>query len=194
MLVVFVRFSALNVIPGLRLGDQISCLHRVLAVADMTWHSVERLADTTVKHWRTENASFNDPQFTLHLAKAECFLLDPSKTEIGEVLAFLPSTPADCACLGDLADVSFGMFEPLGVRIAKVVWELGRFQSNHTIKMFESKCMLVVTGWLLLVVMLVVCVGDLGMAASYARHSASYHKNQHKAMHSRAALAVCLAS
>ena len=181
--------------PGLRLGDQISCLHRVLAVADMTWHSVERLADAVYQHqWRTENASFHDPQFALHLAKAECFLLDPSKTEIGEVLAFLPSTPADCACLGDLADVSIGMFEPLGVRIAKVVWELGRFQSNHAIKMFESKCMLVVTGRLLLVVMLVVCVGDLGMAASYARHSASYHKNQHKAMHARAALAACLAS
>ena len=65
--------------------------------------------------------------------------------------------------------------------------------------MFESKCTLVVTGQLLLVVMLVacmlvVCVGGLGMAASYARHSASYHKNQHKAMQSRAALAVCLAS
>ena len=143
VLVVFVRFSARIVIPGLRLGDQISCLHRVLAVADMTWHSVERLADATFRHqWRTENASFNDPQFALHLAKAECFLSDPSKTEIGEVLAFLPSTPADCACLGDLADVSMGMFEPLGVRIAKVVWELGRFQSNHAIKMFESKCML----------------------------------------------------
>ena len=60
--------------------------------------------------------------------------------------------------------------------------------------MFESRYMLVVTGWLLLVVMLVVCVGDLDMAASYARHSASYHKNQHKAMHARAALAACLAS
>ena len=138
VLVVFVMYFALNMIPGLRLGDQISCLHRVLAVADMTWHSVERLADVAFQHqWRTENASFHDPQFYIHLAKAECFLLDPSKTEIGEVLAFLPSTPADCACLGDLADVSIGMFEPLGVRIAKVVWELGRFQSNQTIKTIQ---------------------------------------------------------
>ena len=112
---------------GLRLGDQASCLHRVLAVADMTWHSAERLTDfVSQHHWRTENASMSDPQFTVHVAKAECFLLDPSKTEIGEVLAFLPSTPADCASLGDLADVSVRLSEPLGVLIAKVAWELGR--------------------------------------------------------------------
>ena len=139
VLVEFFFWPTLHVIGGLRLGDQISCLHRVLAVADMTWHSVERLADTVYQHhWRTENASFGDPQFFIHLAKAECFLLDPSKTEIGEILAFLPSTPADCACLEDLASVSLGMFDPLGVRIAKVAWELGRFQSNQAIKMFES--------------------------------------------------------
>ena len=112
---------------GLRLGDQASCLHRVLAVADMTWHSVGRLTDfVTRHHWRTENASFDDPQFFLHLAKAECFLLDPRKTEAAEVLAFLPSTPSDCACLGDLYNVSLGLFEPLGVLITKVAWELGR--------------------------------------------------------------------
>ena len=147
VLVEFDRCLVVVLMPGLRLGDQASCLHRVLTVADMTWHSVGRLTDFVSQHqWRTENASFGDPQFFIHLAKAECFLLDPSKTEIGEVLAFLPSTPADCACLGDLVDVSIGMFEPLGVRIAKVVWELGRFQSNHAIKMFESKCILVVTG------------------------------------------------
>ena len=193
MLVDFVRRFALQVMGGLRLGDQLSCLHRVLTVANMTWHSAERIK-VSQHHWRTETASFDDPQFVVHVAKAECFLLDPSKSEAAEVLAFLPSTPSDCACLGDLVDVSQRLCEPLGVLIAKVAWELGRFQCDQTIKMFESKCMLVVTGRLLLAVMLVVCVGDLGMAASYARHSASYYKNQHKAMHARAALATCLAS
>ena len=132
---------------GLRLGDQASCLHRVLAVVDMTWHSADRLTDfVTPHHWRTEDASFWGPQFVAHVAKAECFLLDPRKTEAAEVLAFLPSTPSDCACLGDLLDVSLRSFEPVGVLIAKVAWELGRFQSNHAINMFESKCTLVVTG------------------------------------------------
>ena len=113
--------------PGLRLGDQLSCLHRVLTVVDMTWHSVERLTDiVSPNQWRTEDASFSDPQFVVHVAKAECFLLDPSNTEAAEVLAFLPSTPSDCACSGDLFDVSSRLSEPLGVLIAKVAWELGR--------------------------------------------------------------------
>ena len=123
----FVLWSTLCVMGGLRLGDQASCLHRVLAVVDITWHSVERLSDAVCQHqWRTEDASFIDPQFVIHVAKAECFLLGPRKTEAAEVLAFLPSTPSDCACLGDLYNVSLGLFEPLGVLIAKVAWELGR--------------------------------------------------------------------
>ena len=127
VLVEFLWWSALYVMGGLRLGDQISCLHRVLTVADMTWHSVERLKDfVSQHHWRTEDASFWGPQFVAHVAKAGCFLLDPSNTEAAEVLAFLPSTPSDCASLGDVADISFGLFEPLGVLIAKVAWELGR--------------------------------------------------------------------
>ena len=114
-------------IPGLRLGDQLSCLHRVLTVVDMTWHSAEQLTDfVSPHHWRTEDASKCDPQFVIHVAKAECFLLGPRKTEAAEVLAFLPSTPSDCACLGDLYDVSARLSEPLGVLIAKVAWELGR--------------------------------------------------------------------
>ena len=117
----------LHVIGGLRLGDQASCLHRVLAVVDMTWHSAGRLTDAiSQQQWRTEDASFIDPQFVIHVAKAECFLLGPRKTEAAEVLAFLPPTPSDCACLGDLYDVSARLSEPLGVLIAKVAWELGR--------------------------------------------------------------------
>ena len=127
VLVEILWWIAYHVIGGLRLGDQTSCLHRVLAVADMTWHSVGQLTDAVSYHWRTEDASFCDPQFIVHVAKAECFLLDPSKTEAAEVLAFLPSTPSDCACLRDLYDVSERLFEPLGVLIAKVAWELGRF-------------------------------------------------------------------
>ena len=128
VLVVIAVWFALHVMGGLRLGDQASCLHRVLAVADMTWHSVERLSDTASAHhrWRTANASFCDPQFVAHVAKAECFLLDPSNTEAAEVLAFLPSTPSDCASLGDSLDISMRLFEPLGVLIAKVACELGR--------------------------------------------------------------------
>ena len=127
VLVEFLWWSAVYVMGGLRLGDQISCLHRVLAVVDMTWHSVGRLTDFATPHqWHTEDASFCDPQFVVHVAKAECFLLGPSKTEAAEVLAFLPSTPAACACLGDLVDVSSRLSEPLGVLIAKVAWELGR--------------------------------------------------------------------
>ena len=128
VLVELVGMLALFVMGGLRLGDQASCLHRVLAVADMTWHSADRLTDfVTHRHWRTEDASFRDPQFVVHVAKAECFLLDPSNTEAAEVKAFLPSTPSDCACSGDLFDVSSRLLEPLGVLIAKVAWELGRF-------------------------------------------------------------------
>ena len=123
----FVVWLTLFVMGGLRLGDQASCLHRVLAVVDMTWHSAERLTDfVSQHHWHTEDASFIDPQFVIHVAKAECFLLGPRKTEAAEVLAFLPSTPSDCACLGDLFDVSARLAEPLGVLIAKVAWELGR--------------------------------------------------------------------
>ena len=81
VLVEILWWLALHVMGGLRLGDQISCLQRVLAVADMTWHSAERLTDfVSQHHWRTEDASFGDPQFVTHVAKAECFLLDPSKT------------------------------------------------------------------------------------------------------------------
>ena len=32
------------------------------------------------------------------------------------------------------------------------------------------------------------------MAASYAHHGVSYHKNQHKIMHARASMATCLVS
>ena len=127
VLVEFFFWPTLHVIGGLRLGDQISCLHRVLTVADMTWHSVERLKVVVSQHhWRTEDACRHGPQLAVHVAKAECFLLDPSKTEAAEVLAFLPSTPADCASLGDMCDVSTRLSEPLGVLIAKVAWELGR--------------------------------------------------------------------
>ena len=127
VLVEFVFWCTFHVIPGLRLGDQLSCLHRVLTVADMTWHSVGRLKDfVNQHHWRTEDASFWGPQFVAHVAKAECFLLDPSNTEAAEVLAFLPSTPSDCASLVDLVDISFGLSESLGALIAKVAWELGR--------------------------------------------------------------------
>ena len=127
VLVEIIGWLALDVMGGLRLGDQISCLHRVLAVVDMTWHSVGRFTDAISQlQWRTEDASFIDPQFVIHVAKAECFLLGPRKTEAAEVLAFLPSTPSDCACLGDLYDVSARLSEPLGVLIAKVAWELGR--------------------------------------------------------------------
>ena len=127
VLIEFVLWFTLLVMGGLRLGDQASCLHRVLAVVDMTWHSVGRLTDAiSPQQWRTEDASFIDPQFVIHVAKAECFLLGPRKTEAAEVLAFLPSTPSDCACLGDLYDVSARLSEPLGVLIAKVAWELGR--------------------------------------------------------------------
>ena len=127
VLVEFVFYFTLFVMGGLRLGDQASCLHRVLTVTDMTWHSVGRLTDAIFQnHWRTEDASFLDPQFVIHVAKAECFLLGPRKTEAAEVLAFLPSTPSDCACLGDLYGASSHLSEPLGVLIAKVAWELGR--------------------------------------------------------------------
>ena len=127
MLVEFLWWSTLFAMGGLRLGDQLSCLHRVLAVVDMTWHSAERLTDfVSQHHWHTEDASCCDPQWVVRVAKAQCFLLGPSKTEAAEVLAFLPSTPAACACLEDLFDVSLRSSEPLGVLIAKVAWELGR--------------------------------------------------------------------
>ena len=127
VLIESVLWFTLCVMGGLRLGDQASCLHRVLAVVDMTWHSAGRLKDfVSQHHWHTEDASLIDPQFVIHVAKAECFLLGPRKTEAAEVLAFLPSTPSDCACLGDLYDVSARLSEPLGVLIAKVAWELGR--------------------------------------------------------------------
>ena len=127
VLIESVLWFTLCVMGGLRLGDQASCLHRVLAFADMTWHSVGRLTDfVSQHHWHTEDASMWGPQFVAHVAKAECFLLDSSTTEAAEVLAFLPSTPSDCACLGDLYDVSARLSEPLGVLIAKVAWELGR--------------------------------------------------------------------
>ena len=37
-------------------------------------------------------------------------------------------------------------------------------------------------------------IGDVDMAASYAHHGVSYHKNQHKIMHARASMATCLVS
>ena len=37
-------------------------------------------------------------------------------------------------------------------------------------------------------------IGDVDVAASYAHHGVSYHKNQHKIMHARASMATCLVS
>ena len=57
--------------------------------------------------------------------------------------------------------------------------------------MFSSVCFSSYVLWYALTPGL---IGDVDMAASYAHHGVSYHKNQHKIMHARASMATCLVS
>ena len=57
--------------------------------------------------------------------------------------------------------------------------------------MFSSVC---VSSYVLCYASTPGLIGDVDMAASYAHHGVSYHKNQHKIMHARASMATCLVS
>ena len=57
--------------------------------------------------------------------------------------------------------------------------------------MFSSGCF---SSYVLCYALTLGLIGDVDMAASYAHHGVSYHKNQHKIMHARASMATCLVS